>query len=79
MLYEVITLQLQGKHAGAIPYLIAARARVRESHVLATDEALVLAYVATGRRDGEDAVLAGGQVLDQRGPAALASRWLEYA
>lgn len=53
-------LQLQGEFEKSIEYLEAARPKVTGGHVLATDQALVLAYLRTGRLDRARAVIEAG-------------------
>ena len=43
--------QLRGEFAEAIPYLKAARSRMSGMDLVATDQALVMSYLQTGRRD----------------------------
>lgn len=52
--------QLRGEHEQAIPYLLVARTKVSGGHLVATEEALVRAYLATGQAGPARAIVEEG-------------------
>jgi hypothetical protein len=58
--------QLLGEYAEAIPYLQAARSRLSGSEIVATDQALILSYLKTGKLDEARRLARDGS--EQSGP-----------